>query len=158
MSNSDGIAPGEAAACLLVEVSGAPAAARISGVGQGFETATLDSDDPLRADGLCQAVREALSGSRLTMNDLDFRLADAGGEGYDFKEQTLALIRLLRQRERDLPLWLHAQAIGTVGVAAGLVEVVQAVHAIARGYAPGGRALCTVGDHDGQRGVLVIEA
>ncbi|MCA9681977.1 MAG: hypothetical protein KC457_07255, partial [Myxococcales bacterium] len=155
--NSDGMTPGEAAACLLLQPSPHGAIAIIRGLGIAQEPGTLWNDVPLRGDGMVTAVRHALTQAGLHMHDLDFRISDATGEGYHFREQLLLLTRMLRQRKVSFPLWLTAASLGHVGVAAGPCGLVQAIVAHQRGYAPGPFVLETVSADDGERAAAVLE-
>lgn len=156
-ANADGLIPGEAAACVRLVRRGARTLARVRGFGTAVEVGLLSNDVPLRGDGIVRAARNALKESGMTMDELDFRLSDATGEAYFFREQTLALARLLRQNKATFPLWLVAHPLGHVGQAAGLCSLVWAVIAWARGYAPGPRAIASTGADDGRRSVLILE-
>ena len=54
-----------------------------------MKTATLESEKPLRADGLVQAFRAAFAEAGQTIADVDYRITDANGEQYWFKEAAL---------------------------------------------------------------------
>jgi len=122
------------------------------------ERATLESDEPLRAAGLTQVSRRALAEAGLRMEDMDFRLSDASGEGYAFKEVALALSRVLRVRKESLPLWLPAECLGETGAASAMVSLVMATVAMRRGYAPGPRAISYATSDSGDRAVAVLRA
>ena len=157
--NSDGVIPGEAAACLLVTRSPRRDDAcplRLAGLGFGHERATLHSDEPLRGLGLAQAYREALAEGGIDVAEVDFRVADASGEGYGFKELSLALSRLLHKRRESTPLWLPAECLGETGAASGLVALAWASMAMRHGYAPGPRALISTSDWAGERATAVL--
>jgi 3-oxoacyl-[acyl-carrier-protein] synthase-1 len=157
--NSDGVIPGEAAACLLVTRSPRRDDAcplRLAGLGFGHERATLHSDEPLRGLGLAQAYREALAEGGVDVAEVDFRVADASGEGYGFKELSLALSRLLHKRRESTPLWLPAESLGETGAASGLVALAWASMAMRHGYAPGPRALISTSDSAGERATAVL--
>lgn len=156
--NSDGVIPGEAAACLLVASSPEQALAVVRGLGFAEEPALPDNDIPLRGDGLAAAARAALAEAGLGMHETDFRLSDAAGESYYFKEQALVLLKLLRQRKDRFPLWQCADTLGDTGAAAGLCGLATAIAGFCRGYAPGPRAIGFVGNTRGQRASLVLEA
>ena len=51
------------------------------------------TEQPLRADGLKEAIEAAFQDSGLTFDDVHYRLVDVGGEQYGFKEAALALAR-----------------------------------------------------------------
>jgi 3-oxoacyl-[acyl-carrier-protein] synthase I len=159
-TNQDGVLPGEAAACVWVEErSGAerPTLATVTGLGFAQEPAPLLSDKPLRAEGLVKATRQALKEAGAGMEQVDWRLSDVAGESYAFKEQSLAVSRLLRVKKEELPLWLPAESLGEVGAASGLCQLVWAAQAFERGYAVGGRALCCTSSVGGERATAVVE-
>ena len=134
--NPDGVVPGEAAACLVVSAAREQSLGVVRGIGSAEELATPDSPIPLRGQGIRKAARLALEEARLDLHQIDFRISDAAGESYAFKEQSL-LTSMLRSRKMEFPLWLAASQLGDIGVAAGLVSLIMATCAFAYGYAPG---------------------
>ncbi|WP_375767144.1 hypothetical protein NR798_36490 [Archangium gephyra] len=155
--NSDGIIPGEAAACVLLS-SHKQGLAVIRGMGFAKEPSSLANDVPLRADGLTAAARAALQEARLALHDIDFRFSDAAGESFYFKEQALLVSRVLGERKEEFPLWLCAEALGDTGVAAGLCGMAWAIAGWGRRYAPGPRAIGLAGNEQGGRAAVIIEA
>jgi 3-oxoacyl-[acyl-carrier-protein] synthase-1 len=158
--NPDGVIPGEAAAAVLVRArpsESAEAAVSVTGIGLAHEEATVLTDQPLLGIGLARAARGALEDAGLAIHEIDFRLSDVTGESYGFKEQALALVRLLRVRKEEFPLWHCADTIGDTGAAAGLCHLVVAAAAFRKGYAPGRRALCFASSVPGERGAAVVE-
>jgi 3-oxoacyl-[acyl-carrier-protein] synthase-1 len=158
--NPHGVLPGEAAACLLVERArpGTGPASILVSLGVGVDAATFSNDIPIRAEGLTLAVRTALEIAGLDMFAVDWRLANHGDEGMFVKEQDLVLARLLETPKLAMPLWQPAEFIGELGVAAGLTQIIWALQAQARDYAPGPTALCICSDPAGRRAVVVIGA
>jgi 3-oxoacyl-[acyl-carrier-protein] synthase-1 len=156
--NSDGIIPGEAACAMLLSADQHHALGQISGIGFAIEPSRLDNDIPLRAEGLITAAQTALAEASLQLAELDFRLSDAAGESFYFKEQSLLIARLLRARKPDFPLWLPAASLGHTGAAAGLCSLLWAMAAWSRDYAPGPRALACAGNDQGARAAVVIES
>lgn len=159
--NSDGVIPGEAAACALVvrpeaEPRGG-CVARVVGLGFGREEASVMTEEPLLGLGLAAAGRAALAEAGLTMHEIDFRLSDASGESYGFREQSLMLARLLKTRRECLPLWQCVEAIGDTGAVAGICELVLGNQAFRKRYAPGGWAICLTGGVQGDRAAAVIQ-
>lgn len=155
--NSDGFIPGEAAGAALV---GTPVAgARILCVGLGFATepALLDSGLPLRAEGLSQAIRSALSQAGRPFHEVDLRITDLSGEQYYFKEAALALSRLLRVRREQIDLWHPAECIGEVGAAAGIAVLAVARMALTKSYVPGPLVLAHFASDDGRRAAVLLE-
>ncbi|HEX9749806.1 MAG TPA: hypothetical protein VGB22_00750 [candidate division Zixibacteria bacterium] len=143
VENSDGFIPGEAAAAVLI---GIPADKtchlECRGVGYGEERATRDSGEPLRGEGMVAALRAALADSSVALNSLDYRITDLSGTQYGFKEATLALDRLLRDRKEEFDLWHPAECIGEVGAAFIPCALGVALTAARKGYAPGPGLLC----------------
>jgi 3-oxoacyl-[acyl-carrier-protein] synthase-1 len=158
-SNSDGVIPGEAAAAVLVRHDTPPCAdilTRIGGLGFAHENAVVMSEDPMLGLGLANAMRGALAEAGLKMHDIGFRLSDVTGESYGFKEQTLALGRVMRTLRTHLPLWHCADSIGDTGAAAGICQLVRAAHAFQKRYAPEGRGMCFTSGVSGDRAVAVL--
>jgi 3-oxoacyl-[acyl-carrier-protein] synthase-1 len=156
--NSDGVIPGEAAACLVVTLNKFKSKGKILGMGFAHEEALIDNDIPLRANGVSLAAKEALKEAGFAMHDIDFRISDAAGESYAFKEQALLVGRLLRQKKEEFTLWKSADSLGDVGAAAGLCGLAYALAGFERGYAPGKRAIAFVGNESGARAALILEA
>ena len=71
---------------------------RSARLGLAVEQATIESEEPLRADGLTAAFRQALTAAGLAMADIGYRIGTMSGEQYWFKEVDLATSRLLRGR------------------------------------------------------------
>jgi 3-oxoacyl-[acyl-carrier-protein] synthase-1 len=105
---------------------------------------------------MVEASRIALAEAGLGIADIDFRLSDASGEGYGFKEVSLALSRMLRTRKETVPLWLSAETLGEIGAASGIASLVVASVAMGRGVAPGQRAICYTAAPSGDRAVAVL--
>ena len=155
--NSDGFVPGEAAAAVLLGDDPRRALAHIRGLGFAREPSRIDNEIPLRADGMLAASQAALAEAALLPHDLDFRISDATGESFYFKEQSLLVTRLLRERKPEFPLWLPAESLGDTGAAAGLCGLIWATAAWQRGYAPGPCALACAGNEQGARAAVVLQ-
>ncbi|PRQ04187.1 3-oxoacyl-(acyl carrier protein) synthase [Enhygromyxa salina] len=155
--NPHGIIPGEAAACLLVSAFDARSEGLevVSHAG-AHEPATLHNDVPVRGVGLTEAIRSALVAARVDMDRVDWQLVNHADETLFVKEHDMALARVLRAPRPDMPTWQSAQFIGDVGAASGFVEIIWAMQAWARGYAPGQVALCTCSDPSGPRAAVVV--
>lgn len=157
-ANSDGVIPGEAAAALLLRSEAAmPRGVRIAGLGLGHEAAGVLGQEPLLGHGLAQAARTALADAQRGLQDVAFRVSDATGESYAFKEQALMLARVLRSRREDFPLWHCADSLGDTGAAAGACGLVCAHRAFVRRYAPGSSALCFASGVQGPRAAALLE-
>jgi 3-oxoacyl-[acyl-carrier-protein] synthase-1 len=116
----------------------------------------VESDEPLRADGLVAAMRAALADAARTFEDVHYRIADISGEQYAFREAALAIGRAIRKVKPRFDLWHPAESIGEAGAAAGPAILAVAQAAAKKQYAPGPGVLCHVGNDDGERAVLVL--
>lgn len=156
--NSNGFIPGEAGAAVLVSTANRSSGTgmNIIGIGYGKEKATVDSEEPLRAEGLVQAIKEASQTSGMTVADMDYRITDANGEQYLFKEAVLALTRTLRKRKEEFDIWHPADCIGEVGAAIVPVVLGVAMAAGKKGYALGNGVLCHFGNDDGKRAAMFL--
>lgn len=158
--NSNGFIPGEGAAAILVGRGGLSTGQDLVclGIGTGKELATIESDIPLRGDGLVQAFRNAMNDSRRTLADTDYRITDSNGEQYWFKEAALAVTRTLRDRKDEYFIWHPADCIGETGACVAPVALAVALAAMQKSYAPGTRVLCHFGSDDGARVAMLLES
>lgn len=156
--NSNGFIPGEAAAVLVVEPAYAKQENQLicHGLGFGTEKAHVDSEKPLRADGLIAAIKESLTDAGFEMGDLDFRITDISGEQYYFKEASLALLRLLRERKEEFDIWHPADCIGEVGTVMGVVMVAVLKAACEKHYVKGNHILAHTGNDNGRRSSMIF--
>lgn len=156
--NSNGFIPGEAGAALVVQsVHTKPESQLIChGLGFGIEKAHVDSEEPLRADGLTAAIKESLNDAVCEMGDLDFRITDISGDQYYFKEASLALLRLLRKRKEAFDIWHPADCIGEIGAVMGLVMIAVLKVACEKNYSKGHRILAHLGNDDGKRSSIIF--
>jgi 3-oxoacyl-[acyl-carrier-protein] synthase-1 len=159
--HTDGVIPGEAAAAIYVSRQApekAEGAVGVTGLGFARETATVLSEEPLRALGMSEACRQALAEAGCSFHQIEFRISDATGENHGFRELALAEGRLARVvRKEPQPVWHAADSIGDTGAAAGFVQLVTAKAAWAKDYAPGDRALCFGSSVPGDRAAAVLE-
>lgn len=158
--NADGFMPGEGAAALLVGAASASSAQPqllCTGIGFAQEAAHIYSEEPMRADGLSQAIKLALSEAGRQMHDFDFQMSDISGEQFYFKEASLALSRTLRQRKAEFELWHPAECIGETGALAGAAMIVMTQTACAKGYAPGNMVMAHMSNDRGQRAALALQ-
>jgi len=162
-ANSNGFVPGEAAGALLVAAPEArhdwpiPQIACL-GIGYGNEPASIDTDLPLRGEGLMQAMKGALDMAGLAMAQVGYRIATLNGEQYGFKEFDLATSRLLRGRHEFMDLWHPADCVGEVGAAQLAVCMAMALAAARKGFAPGDPVLIAASNDDGRRVAMVVSA
>ncbi len=156
--NRNGFVPGEgAAAVLLASADRHPQRTLLCvGMGRAEESATLEGDEPLRGDGLMRAIQAALADAGVAIGALDYRITDANGEQYWFKEATLALDRILRGREELFEIWHPADCVGETGAAIGPLALVVAQRAALHGYAFGRGPLCHFSGDGTERRALVL--
>jgi len=158
--NSDGFIPGEAAAAVLVgpatDLPRRSTELRCLGLGFGTERATVESDRPLRGEGLAQTFRDALSDAGVDWSTLDYQICAISGEQYGFKETALAATRAIRPVKHGFDLWHPSDCVGEVGAAIVPCMLGVALMAARKGYAPGPGVLCHAGDDDGRRAAIVL--
>ena len=156
--NSNGFIPGEGAAALVVEPATASQGNHLIcyGLGFGVEQAHIDSEEPLRADGLTAAIRESLGDVGCEMGDLDFRITDISGDQYYFKEASLALLRTLHKPKKEFDIWHPADCIGEVGAVMGLVMIAVLKAACEKTYSKGHCILAHLGNEDGKRSSMIF--
>lgn len=156
--NSNGFIAGEAAAAVLIGPPGRSNEPELLclGVGVGQEKASIDSEEPLRADGLVAAFRAAFADAGRSIDDLDYRLTDSNGEQYWFKEAALAMTRTLRARKERFQIWHPADCIGETGAAVGPCTLGVALAAARKRYSPGPGVLCHFSGDGGERLALVL--
>jgi 3-oxoacyl-[acyl-carrier-protein] synthase-1 len=157
--NSNGFIPGEAGAAVLIGPGRQTDKVGMSvlGIGFGKEEATIESEKPLRADGLVQAIKEAMSSAGVKMLELDYRITDIGGEQYYFKETALAMSRILRDFKEDFDFWHPADCIGEVGAAMVPCALGIALSASRKSYALGEKVLCHFSNDDSDRAALILQ-
>jgi 3-oxoacyl-[acyl-carrier-protein] synthase-1 len=159
-ANSNGFIPGEAGAAILLTRGNSPGSSgelQILGTGLAKEKATINSEKPLRGDGLIEAVQQALTESGLPLHEIDYRITDLNGEHYKFKEANWVVARLFKkQRQRIFELWHPVDCIGEIGAASGPCVLAWALHAGQRGYAPGPAVLCHFSNDDEERAAAVV--
>lgn len=154
--NSNGFMPGEGAGALLLGRPSEAPELLCTGVGLGMEDAHLDSERPLRADGLSAAIRGALNEAGCEMHDIDFRIVDVSGEQYYFKEAALGLSRTLRRRREEFDIWHPAECTGEMGASSGASLLAVADAACRKAYAPGRRILAHMANDGGLRAATVL--
>jgi 3-oxoacyl-[acyl-carrier-protein] synthase I len=160
VANSNGFVPGEAAAAVLLAdaASGGGMGVVCRGMGFARESATVESDKPLRSDGMVEAMKAALSAAGLGLEKVDYRISDASGEQYRFKELALALGRVLRERKERFGIWHPADSIGEVGSAI-FPAMLSVLHCAARKrYLPGPTFIAHLSHDDDKRAVMVLTA
>jgi 3-oxoacyl-[acyl-carrier-protein] synthase-1 len=155
--NSNGFMAGEAAGAALVGATQTASDVQCIGIGFGCEEAHINSELPLRADGLRDAMLQALQAAGVTIEQCPVRLSDLSGEHYYFKEAALALARLQRKMgSEESDLWHPAECVGECGAAAGLVLISVATEAFKKGQMPGAHALAHLANDNGARAAVLL--
>lgn len=156
--NSNGFIPGEAAAALVVEPVYATRENQLlcHGLGFGVEKAHVDSDEPLRADGLTAAIKESLNDAGCGESILEFKITDISGEQYYFKEASLAFGRIDRTKREEFDIWHPADCIGEVGSVIGVVMIAVLKSACEKKYSKGNHILAHLGNDNGDRSSMIF--
>jgi 3-oxoacyl-[acyl-carrier-protein] synthase I len=158
-NNSNGFMPGEGAGTLLVGADTQSVGELVCiGIGFAREAAHLDSEEPLRADGLTQAMKAALVEATCDIDDIGYRISSLSGEQYYFKEASLALNRTRPKRKENFDLWHPAESIGEAGSAAAIACFALGQAANTKGYSPGSIPLIHFSNDLGARAVVVLRA
>ncbi len=156
--NINGVIPGESAAFLVLTSPGfartndLPPRAWLHGVGQGFEKAGPDNDEPAaEALGITLAVETATTGMEADELRAGWMLTDTTAEVHRQLEWQSVFIRA--QRFLGPPQWVdaHANKLGRMGAAALPLQIAIASTAWRHGFAPHALALSTVGSDSGER-------
>ncbi|HJZ89873.1 MAG TPA: hypothetical protein VKE40_03305 [Gemmataceae bacterium] len=156
--NSNGFIPGEAGAAVLIGPVNDTATAefRCVAIGFGHERATINSEEPLRADGLVEAFRGLDRDGGMTLNDADYRYTDCNGEQYGFKSDRLAISRVLRRLKARFDHLHPADSIGEIGAAVVPCMLGLALTGAQRNYAPGDGVLCHCSNDEGGRAAIIL--
>jgi 3-oxoacyl-[acyl-carrier-protein] synthase I len=156
--NSNGFMPGEGAGALLLGLAeGRVDELVCSGIGFGREVAHIDSGEPLRGEGLSQAIKAGLNEAGCQMHDMDFRITDNSGEQYYFKEAALALSRTLRQLKEEFDIWHPAECTGETGAVSGIAAIATAQEACSKDYSKGSNILAHWANDAGQRAAMALQ-
>jgi 3-oxoacyl-[acyl-carrier-protein] synthase I len=155
--NSDGFIPGEAAAAVLLHaVQSGHSGLHISGYGQAQEEGRPDGSVPSRAQGLSQALRDALSAGGQSYSDLQFRISDQNGEAFFAREASNALTRVAPVGGHKLPLLSLADCIGEVGAATGPAVLAYLAQHMPRSSSPGHCGVLHLANDNGLRCAAVL--
>jgi 3-oxoacyl-[acyl-carrier-protein] synthase-1 len=157
--NPNGFIPGEAATALLLRRPLEPneTGIAVTGLGFGREATSVADDEPIRADGLLKALRQACNEAGIDAQETHFRIAALNGEEYFFSEASRAQTQLLTKRVEAHPIWSPCSHIGEVGAAIGGAMTVMGAYALDKNYAPGRRALCHISNDSSERAAFILE-
>lgn len=158
----EGIIPGEAAAFAVLETAAGAARrdarplARISAAVVGTEP-TAGTKETNRAEGLTRVFHELVRAAP-DLGPPALVVSDLNGDRYRAMEWSFALMRALTVLESDIDLRHPADCVGDVGAASGILNLVWAVTAFAKGYAPGTQAIVWGASDGAARAALALAA
>ncbi|MFK7767238.1 MAG: hypothetical protein AB8B55_08445 [Mariniblastus sp.] len=157
--SSDGFVPGEAASAIVIQRrprENDNRSLRIVGVGMAKEVASLISDNNCIGVGMSEAMKFALSQSKIEAHEIHHRLTNVSGEEYFFSESAHAWARVLRKElSPNYRYEIPASSIGEVGSAFGLL-LLGYNHFLARsGKSHGPNTLIQLSSADEFRGVVI---
>jgi len=156
--NSAGFIPGEAAtACVVKPFVKNKKGCLVPSVAWGYEPVLISSSQPLRGEGVSQAVKKLQEQTNTTADSFSFITSSVSGEVYFFDEAVIAQRRLEGRGPDDQPLWHPADQIGEVGSVAGSFMVIQAYYAMPKGYAPGYTALALLSNDNHHRAAMYLK-
>jgi 3-oxoacyl-[acyl-carrier-protein] synthase I len=155
--NSNGFMPGEAGGAVLIGLPSNNIELRCTGLGFAIEKAHLESGEPLRAEGMSSAIKQALFDAGHQMHDMDYRITDISGEQYYFKEAALAVSCTMRQRKKVFDIWHPAECTGETGATSGLAMLAVTDAACRKGYSMGPRIVAHMANDTGQRAAVILE-
>ena len=155
--NSNGFVSGEAGSAVLVCESDIQVnELEILGIGISREDSLIESEAPLRGEGLIRALAQAFQEAGLALDDLHYRITDLNGEHYRFKEMAFAMMRCERKPKPKLfELWHPIEYVGDIGAAIGPILLGVALHASRMEYGVGPKILLTCANDDGERMAIV---
>jgi 3-oxoacyl-[acyl-carrier-protein] synthase I len=159
-SNSNGFLPGEAGCAVLVGAAGDTQGdeLRILGFGVGKEAATINSTEPLRAEGLTTAVRRALESAGVAITSIPRRLTDLSGEQYMFKEALFTMMRTNHGPRPITPALEHPiEYLGHIGAAILPCLLAWAWHGQQQRYFEPDPLMIHIGSDEGDRAALVVQ-
>jgi hypothetical protein len=158
--NPQGLVPGEGASCILV--SPTPRwrrfrpLAQVLGIGAANESDTVLGPRYSVGHGIRAALSTAVGETDGGEPSLEFVASTFNGERYGAWESLIARTRFYRTRKERIEIIYPAMSVGEMGTAAPALTVIVAATAMARGYAPGNRAMCEAASDEGLRAACVI--
>jgi 3-oxoacyl-[acyl-carrier-protein] synthase-1 len=155
--NSDGFLPGEGAAAIVVERA-APhdKGLHLAGIGLGREAGRPDGSAPSRAQGLSNAMRQAMAQAGIDCNALAFRLSDQNGEAFFAREAANAITRIAEPGGSIPRVLTTADCTGEIGAATGVLMLAWLHHFLPHPDAPGQCGLIHLADDLGARSAIVV--
>jgi 3-oxoacyl-[acyl-carrier-protein] synthase-1 len=159
---SDGLVPGEAGAVAILEresdarLRRAPIFGWIGAAAVDREAIPLGPDHPIRAEAASRVVRAALEANAAGRAP-QRAIVDLSGERWRSIEWALVETRCMGGLSMaGWRLWHPADCLGDVGAATGLVHLVLALRAFARGYGGDGAILLVSASERGERSAMCV--
>jgi 3-oxoacyl-[acyl-carrier-protein] synthase-1 len=162
-ANPTGLAPGEAAACLLLEQPERARGGRrpwmtLRGAALRREKASFVSGDTNQGDALCASIRAARSRAGVSSGLYADIITDQNGENWRASELAYARIKLREELGPGCRFLHPAASIGDTGAASGGVALCFAACAFRRGFARGDSALVLSSTERGDVGAALVGA
>jgi 3-oxoacyl-[acyl-carrier-protein] synthase-1 len=159
-TNAQGLVPGEGASFILISQTPGWTRRRplsqLIGIGISVEQNTVLGSKYSVGDGLRAALTQAVGEVDGGEPTLTFVASTFNGERYGAWEALIARPRFYRTRRERLEIMYPAMCVGEIGTAAPMLAIIVASTAMARGYAPGDRAMCETYSDEGLRGACVV--
>ncbi|MDR5734115.1 hypothetical protein QCE47_17545 [Caballeronia sp. LZ025] len=157
-SNSDGFLAGEAASAVLIGKPQQDDGLCCIGVGFGVERATVLSGEPLKGEGLADAIKASLLDAGRDESEMSFKICDLSGEQYGFKEASLAFSRVDRTIRTGFEIWHPAECVGETGAAIGPLMLAVLHAASLKGYLKGNCILAHMSADEGARAAMILQS
>jgi 3-oxoacyl-[acyl-carrier-protein] synthase-1 len=157
-NNADGFIPAEGAgALLLTQKRSSESELWIDAWASAEEAWRIDGEQPMRAEAMTKAVRQAISLAGTELAALNFHASGMNGESWYAKEISLTLSRVLERRVADFPHYMVAQNVGETGAASPILTLAWLVDLMGRtsGH-PGANGLLHFSDEPGSRSALIV--
>jgi 3-oxoacyl-[acyl-carrier-protein] synthase-1 len=117
----------------------------------------ISGEEPLRANGLCGAMRDVAQRTGIAIDTVDFHASGMTGESWYAKEVSLSLSRVLERRKPKFPHHIVASRVGETGAAAAVLTLAWLADVMGRGIgSPGRSALLHFADDEGHRAALIV--
>ncbi|MBK5072183.1 hypothetical protein I2492_04025 [Budviciaceae bacterium CWB-B4] len=159
-TNSNGFFPGEAGSAILLvsPEHNLQSGLHVIGIGEAKESAYYLSEKPFMANGMTQAIKQAINDAQVKPEKILCRLTDINGEHYKFHESNIAVGRLNTIGSEDgvdMDIWHPIEFTGEIGAAIVPLLLGLALDAGQKGYNPGKYLLFHVGNDKEDRGALI---
>lgn len=156
----DGLMPGEAGACVIVESLASAERRRIKPLAQVVAAATdaeaspVGGDKPRSGAALSRALRAVITAAGpVFAGDL---VIDLNGEPWRASEWAIARVRLSHLLDDEIRLVMPCSSLGDTGAASGIIGLAVAARSFERGYATGVYTLVVSSSEGGDAGAFLV--